>query len=106
MRSLLRYMRPYRTSILLVIVLAVASTAFAIVSPKILGNVTNDIVSGYVNEKFYDQAISHLPPGVHFPPGTRGETLINRIPADSLKKIPAAQLDSIRKLDLSKRPGI
>jgi ATP-binding cassette subfamily B multidrug efflux pump len=49
MRSLLRYMKPYRTSIIFVLILALASTAFAIVSPKILGNVTNDIVSGYVN---------------------------------------------------------
>jgi ATP-binding cassette subfamily B protein len=48
MRTLLRYMRPYRTSVIIVLILAVASTAFAIVSPKILGNVTNIIVSGYV----------------------------------------------------------
>src|SRR6478672_581590 len=79
MRSLLKYMRPYRTSIIMVLILAVASTAFAIVSPKILGNVTNDIVSGYVNKKFYDQVMNRLPPGVHLPAGTTGETLINRM---------------------------
>lgn len=106
MRSLLRYMRPYRTSIIAVLILAVASTAFAIVSPKILGNVTNDIVSGYVNEKFYDQVMSKLPPDVQLPPGTTGESLISKIPPEELKKIPAAQLDAIRKLDLSHRPGI
>lgn len=106
MRSLIRYMWPYRTSIIMVLILAVASTAFAIVSPKILGNVTNNIVSGYVNEKFYDQVMSKLPPGVHLPPGTTGEALISKIPPEALKKIPAAQLDAIRKLDLSHRPGI
>ena len=51
MRTLLRYMRPYRRSVIIVLILAIASTAFAIVSPKILGNVTNNIVSGFVNKK-------------------------------------------------------
>jgi ATP-binding cassette subfamily B multidrug efflux pump len=106
MRSLLSYMRAYRASFIVVLILAVISTAFAIVSPKILGNVTNDIVSGYVNKKFYDQVMSRLPPGVHLPAGTTGESLISKIPQDSLKKIPAAQLDAIRKLDLTQRPGI
>jgi ATP-binding cassette subfamily B multidrug efflux pump len=106
MRSLLRYMGPYRTSIVMVLLLAVASTVFVIVSPKILGNVTNHIVSGYVNKKFYDQVMSQLPPGIHLPPGTKGETLIKRMPPEALKKIPAAQLDAIRKLDLTRRPGI
>src|SRR5690349_22483668 len=105
-RSLLRYMRPYRASIMVVLVLAILSTAFAIVSPKILGNVTNEIVSGYVNEKFYDQVMSQLPPGVHLPPGTTGATIISKIPPATLQKIPAAQQEAIRKLDLSHRPGI
>ena len=106
MRSLLRYMRLFRASIVVVLILAVASTAFAIVSPKILGNVTNDIVSGYVNAKFYDQVMISLPPGTHLPPGTRGEVVLKRIPPDALKKIPSAQLEAIRNLDLSHRTGI
>lgn len=106
MRSLIRYMRAFRTSIIIVLILAVASTAFAIVSPKILGSVTNNIVSGYVNERFYDQVMSKLPSGVHLAPGTTGEALIRKIPPEALKKIPAAQLDAIRRLDLSHRPGI
>jgi ATP-binding cassette subfamily B multidrug efflux pump len=106
MRSLLRYMRPYRNSVIMVLVFAVASTAFGIVSPKILGNVTNDIVSGYVNKKFYDQVMSKLPPGTQLPAGTTGEDVLKRMPAETVKKIPAAQVDAIRKLDLSHRPGI
>ncbi|MGZ3938801.1 MAG: ABC transporter ATP-binding protein [Flavisolibacter sp.] len=106
MRSLLRYLRPYRTSIIAVLILAVASTAFAIVSPKILGNVTNDIVSGYVNGKFYDQVMKSLPPGTHLPAGTKGEVLISKMSKEALKKIPSTQLTAIRKLDLSHRSGI
>jgi ATP-binding cassette subfamily B protein len=99
-------MRPYRDSVIIALILAVASTGFAIVSPKILGNVTNNIVSGYVNEKVYDQVMSQLPPGVHLPAGTTGDSLISKMPPEALKKIPAAQLDAIRKLDLSHPPGI
>lgn len=106
MRALMRYMRSYRTSIIFVLILAVASTAFSIVSPKILGNVTNEIVTGYTNRKFYDEAIAQLPPGVQLPPGATGESLIAKMPAEAVKKIPAAQLRSIRELDLSHRPGI
>ena len=106
MRSLLRYMRAYRTSLVVVLILAVASTAFAIVSPKILGNVTNDIVTGYINGKFYDQVMSSLPAGTQLPRGTKGKVVLNRMPPEALKKIPSAQLDEIRSLDLSHRTGI
>jgi ATP-binding cassette subfamily B multidrug efflux pump len=106
MKALMQYMRAYRSSMIIVMVLAVASTAFAIVSPKILGNVTNNIVSGFVNKKFYDQVTAQLPPGVRLPPGTTGENIISRMPPDALQKIPKAQLDQIRTLDLSHRPGI
>ena len=50
--------------------------------------------------------MSRVPPGVHLPAGTKGESLISKIPSDSLKKIPPAQVDALRTLDLSKRPGI
>jgi ATP-binding cassette subfamily B protein len=106
MRSLLRYMRPYRPTIAVVLIFAIASTVFAIVSPRILGNVTNDIVSGYVEGKFYDNVMKSLPPGTHLPPGTTGKTVIQRMPPEALKNIPAAQLDALRHLDLSHRPGI
>lgn len=99
-------MRPYRSSVIMVLIFAVASTAFGIVSPKILGNVTNEIVSGYVNKKFYDQVMSKLPPGTQLPAGTTGEDLLKRMPADAVNQIPAAQVEAIQNLDLSRRPGI
>jgi ATP-binding cassette subfamily B multidrug efflux pump len=106
MRTLLRYLRPFRLSIAAVLVFAVASTLFAIVSPKILGNVTNTIVSGYVDGKVYDQVTSKLPPGMHLPPGMTGSQLLKLMPPSEVQKIPAKELDTIRSLDLSKRPTI
>ncbi|MGI6373987.1 MAG: ABC transporter ATP-binding protein [Patescibacteria group bacterium] len=46
MQSLLKRLRSYRLAIIGVIVLALASTIFSIISPKILGDITNTIVSG------------------------------------------------------------
>src|SRR5674476_1458147 len=48
MEKLIAYTRPFWVSIIFVFIFAIASTIFAIVSPKILGNMTNQVVSGYV----------------------------------------------------------
>ncbi|NUQ85754.1 MAG: ABC transporter ATP-binding protein [Anaerolineales bacterium] len=46
LRKLVSYLAPYRTKILVVFVLAIGSTAFAIVGPKILGNATTELFNG------------------------------------------------------------
>jgi len=48
MKKLISYTKPFWISIIFVFIFAIASTIFAIVSPKILGNMTNQVVSGYV----------------------------------------------------------
>lgn len=45
MKKLVSYLKPFWISIILVFVFAIVSTIFAILSPKILGNMTNQIVS-------------------------------------------------------------
>ena len=46
MKKLVSYMKPFWISIIFVFVFAIVSTVFAILSPKILGNMTNQIVIG------------------------------------------------------------
>src|SRR3972149_1092864 len=46
MKSLVKYLRPYRVSIIVVLVFATASTAFAIFGPKILGKATTRLFDG------------------------------------------------------------
>ena len=46
MRTFLKYLRPYRLSLVLVLVFAIASTVFAIVGPKLLGNATTKLFEG------------------------------------------------------------
>ncbi len=106
MRTLVKYLRPFRLSITAVLIFAIASTMFAIVSPKILGNVTNKIVSGYVDGKVYDQVVSKLPRGMQLPPGMTGAKLLKLMPPSDIQRIPAKELETIKSLDLSKRPTI
>jgi ATP-binding cassette subfamily B multidrug efflux pump len=48
---LLRRLRPERTLIVVVFVLAIVSVAFAVTGPKILGNATNDIFAGMISKQ-------------------------------------------------------
>ena len=106
MATLIQYMQPFRTAIIAVIFFAIASTSFSIVSPKVLGWVTNDIVTGYVNAKIYDQVMSQLAPGATLPAGTTGAQLLETLPPDVVQRMPAGERATISTMDLSQRPHI
>ena len=105
-KKLIKYLSDFRWQMLMVLVFAIGSTIFAIVSPKILGGATNQIVDDYANMKAYEAITSKLPKGVSLPAGTTGADVLNRLPNKSEieKQIPSSQLESIKKLDLSHRP--
>jgi ATP-binding cassette subfamily B multidrug efflux pump len=46
MKTLVRYLRPFRVTLIVTIVLAVASTVFMIIGPKLLGNATTILFQG------------------------------------------------------------
>src|SRR5450830_1632968 len=48
-KKLMGYLKPFWIQMVLVLIFAVSSTAFAIVSPKILGTATNQIVNDYMS---------------------------------------------------------
>ncbi len=48
MKKLVSYTSPFWVSIIFVLFFAIASTVFAVVSPKILGNMTNQVVNGFI----------------------------------------------------------
>jgi ATP-binding cassette subfamily B multidrug efflux pump len=50
--TLLRYLQPYRVKIIVVMVFAALSSAFSIVGPKLLGNVTTKLADGLVSSYF------------------------------------------------------
>lgn len=105
-KKLAKYLAEFRWQMLMVAIFAVGSTTFAIVSPKILGGATNQIVEDYVSMKAYETITSKLPNGASLPAGTTGADVLNRLPNKSEieSQIPSNQLDTIKKLDLSQRP--
>ncbi len=103
-KNLVRYLKPYWTSIIVVIVFAAISTIFSIVSPKILGRVTNQIVDDYVNVKAYEEIMSQLPAGTKLPKGTTGADFIKKMSPQVKEKIPSDTLEKIKNLDMSERP--
>ena len=107
MKKLVCYLAAFRWQLLAVAVLAVGSTIFAIVSPKILGEATNQIVKDYVSIKAYDTITKKLPADTKLPSGTTGGDILNKLPNKSEieGKIPAGQLDTIRALDMTKKPA-
>ena len=48
--KLLKQLKPYRVSIIIVLVFAMASTIFSIIGPKILGKATTKLFEGIVNQ--------------------------------------------------------
>ncbi len=104
MRQLMSYLRSYRIAISLVLIFAVASTVFAIATPKILGHMTNHIVDDFIDQTAYTMLTSNLPKGYVIPAGTTGAQFLGRLPASVSSKIPSAMLDRVKKLDISSKP--
>jgi ATP-binding cassette subfamily B protein len=105
-QKLIQYMRPFLVSIIVVFAFAIGSTVFAIMSPKIMGRATNQVVSDFISMKAYDQIASSLPKGTKIPAGMTGSDILSKMPAAAISKIPNNVLDKIKTLDLSHRPSI
>lgn len=106
MKNLVKYIKPFWFATVVVFVFAIASTIFAIMSPKILGNMTTQVVNDYIDMKAYDSLTGQLPKGITIPAGTKGSDLIAKAPTALVQKIPANMLDKFKNLDISKRPEI
>ena len=50
MKKLIDYLKPYRIPMILVFILAIGSTAFSIVGPKLLGKATTEIFNGLMSK--------------------------------------------------------
>ena len=50
LKNILSYLKPYKVSMIFVILCAIGSTIFSIIGPKILGNVTTEIFSGLIKK--------------------------------------------------------
>ena len=128
MGRLLGALKPHRLGLIATVLLTILATIFAIVSPKILGNMTNQIVDDFISLKVYNTVHDNLPKEIKLPKNTTIEDL-PRVIKDAMKsgqlspeaieqlsqskktdssetidKVPSAQRDLIKKLDLSIKP--
>lgn len=70
-RRLMRYLRPQAARLMIVVVVAIASTAFAVYGPKISGNAVNQLMNGFVAKsmvsgisKAQEQAVPEIQKGL------------------------------------------
>jgi len=107
MKTMWSYMKPHKMRLLFVVIFAVVSTVFLILGPRILGNMTTEVVDGYVAGQAYDKLIGALPKGTKIPAGTTGAMLFAKMPKSVTSKIPQAQQNALKTVDFSRgRPGI
>ncbi|HPP18661.1 MAG TPA: hypothetical protein PLT51_01615, partial [Candidatus Dojkabacteria bacterium] len=104
MKKLINYLSPHIKAFIAVFILAIASTAFSIIGPRILGDITNQIVDDYIHITVYEQVMKNLPQGYILPQGTKGADILKQLPQDELDKIPKDVLDRVEGMDLSVKP--
>lgn len=51
LKRLIRYLKPHRMNLLIVLIFAIASTSFAIASPRVMGKATNKLQSAFMVRK-------------------------------------------------------
>ena len=103
--KLIKLIRPFRTTIAIVMFFAIVSTFFTIFSPKVLGKITDEIAQGYVEKQVYVQLTKSLPEDTVFEPGTKGQVLLDRMPQEAKDQLTPEQTQMISEMDLS-NPGI
>ena len=104
--KLMKYLTAFRWQLLTVIVFTISSTIFAIISPKILGGATNQIVKDYRDIKTYELITKNLPNNVVLPNNTTVNDILNNLPnrSEIESKIPADQLQTVLAFNVTKKP--
>jgi len=110
MKKLLAYLKPYYAKMIVVLVLTLCSTVFAIIGPRILGNATDTIVDGITRQTIYTQIHENMGDYVAMlPKGTTLGQVLNMLPDDAKAQL-GENLDMLKKhgdLDITvDKPGI
>lgn len=104
--KLMKYLTAFRWQLLTVIVFTISSTIFAIISPKILGGATNQIVKDYRDIKTYELITKNLSNNAVLPNNTTVNDILNNLPnrSEIESKIPADQLQTVLAFNVTKKP--
>ncbi len=106
LKKLMKYVRKYWISMILMLAFASLSTVFMVYSPKVLGKITDRIVEDYIKIRVYEEITNKLPKGYELKENTKVEDIIQFFPKDIVEKIPEDQIKNAKDLDLSKKPAM
>ena len=123
LKKLLSSLNEFKLQIAAVVIFVIASVILSIISPKLLGRITNQVTDDYMAIKVYDGVHDSLPEGVTLPAGTTLEDLLKQREASSQTSSAQSSSDSqsiqqladnltdsqrerLISLDLTERPGI
>ena len=117
MRKLIATLKEFYLQIIAIVVFVIASVVLSIISPKLLGNITNQITDDYMAMKVWDGIHEQLPDGVSLPDGTTVSDLVEMATKSGqvsqfteanqqLDSLTDSQRDKLMNLDLAKRPSI
>ena len=123
LKKLLSSLNEFKLQIAAVVIFVIASVILSIISPKLLGRITNQVTDDYMAIKVYDGVHDSLPEGVTLPAGTTLEDLLKQREASSQASSAQSSSDSqsiqqladnltdsqrerLMSLDLTERPGI
>ncbi len=123
LKKLLSSLNEFKLQIVAVVIFVIASVILSIISPKLLGRITNQVTDDYMAIKVYDGVHDSLPEGVTLPAGTTLEDLLKQREASSQASSAQSDSDSqsiqqladnltdsqrerLMSLDLTERPGI
>lgn len=123
LKKLLSSLNEFKLQIAAVVIFVIASVILSIISPKLLGRITNQVTDDYMAIKVYDGVHDSLPEGVALPAGTTLEDLLKQREASSQTSSAQSSSDSqsiqqladnltdsqrerLMSLDLTERPGI
>ena len=123
LKKLLSSLNEFKLQIAAVVIFVIASVILSIISPKLLGRITNQVTDDYMAIKVYDGVHDSLPEGVTLPAGTTLEDLLKQREAPSqtssaqsssgsqsiqqlADNLTDSQRERLMSLDLTERPGI
>lgn len=79
LKKLVGYLKSYSVQVIAIIVLTIIGTTLAIISPKMLGSITNQVTDDYMSIKVYNTVHDKLPKGTKLPEGTTIKQLIEQM---------------------------
>lgn len=113
LRRLFKSLRSYYVQFIAIVVFVIASVVLSVISPKLLGSITNQVTNDFIAIRVWDSVNENLPDDTVLPAGTTLGDLLQlmestgqQIDSDRLSSLSDTQRDQLINMDLTERPAI